>query len=174
MPSQLRHKVPLWFFITKKKLSDFRQGLSSYLVSTHRDSKVGDQTILIVCIDPTHQYGQHSSRAEMAPNLRNVRRVVLSHVFVGQQLVTVAVSRGYDTCYDGSCQLLKSTGSGWNTLRVSIDRVDLCQTHCKQVPDFSRTLVPAFVNMAIVFQVCSLYIPIMGRLPFEEPVSGSP
>ncbi len=39
---------------------------------------------------------------------------------------------------DGLCQLLKSTGSGWNTIKVSIDRVDLCQTHCKQVPDFSR------------------------------------
>ncbi len=55
----------------------------------------------------------------------------------------VAVSRGYDTCFsgkacDGLCQLLKSTESGWNTIRVSTDRVDLCQTHFKQVPDFSR------------------------------------
>ncbi len=52
----------------------------------------------------------------------------------------VAVSRGYDTCFsgkacDGLCRLLKSTGLGWNAIRVSIDRVDLCQTHCKQVPD---------------------------------------
>ncbi len=32
----------------------------------------------------------------------------------------------------------KSQGSSWNTIRVSTDRVNLCQTHCKQVPDFSR------------------------------------
>ena len=31
---------------------------------------------------------------------------------------------------------IRFTGFGWNTIRVSIDRVDLCQTHCKQVPDF--------------------------------------
>ncbi len=67
-----------------------------------------------------------------------------SEVFVCV-LVTrgVAVSRVYDTCFsvkacDGLYQLLKSIGSGWNTIWVSIDRVDLCQTHCKQVPDFFR------------------------------------
>ncbi len=41
----------------------------------------------------------------------------------------VAVSRGYDTCFsvkacDGLYQLLKSIGSDWNTIWVSIDRVD--------------------------------------------------
>ncbi len=55
----------------------------------------------------------------------------------------VAVSRGYDTCFmvkacDGLYQLIKSMGLDWNTICVSVDRVDLCQTHCKQVPDFSR------------------------------------
>ena len=55
----------------------------------------------------------------------------------------VAVSCGYDTCFsvkacDGLCRLLKSTGLSWNTIRVSIDGVNLCQTHYKQVPDFSR------------------------------------
>ncbi len=56
---------------------------------------------------------------------------------------SVAVSRGYDTCFsvkacDGLYQLIKSIGSDWNTIWVSIDRVDLCQAHCNQVPDFSR------------------------------------
>ncbi len=53
----------------------------------------------------------------------------------------VAVSRGYDACYkayDGLYQLIKSMRLDWNTIWVSIDHMDLCQTHCKQVPDFSR------------------------------------
>ncbi len=29
-------------------------------------------------------------------------------------------------------------GFGWNTIRVSIINMGLCQTHCTQVPDFSR------------------------------------
>ena len=32
---------------------------------------------------------------------------------------------------------IRFTGFGWNTMRVSIDHMDLFQTHCKQVPDFS-------------------------------------
>ena len=32
----------------------------------------------------------------------------------------------------------KSHGSGWDTIWVPADHVNLCQTHCKQVPDFSR------------------------------------
>ncbi len=31
----------------------------------------------------------------------------------------------------------KNHGSAWNTIWVSTDHMDLCQTHCKQVPDFS-------------------------------------
>ena len=59
------------------------------------------------------------------------------------ECISVAVSRGCDTRFsvracDGLYQLLKSIGSDWNTITVSIDRVDHCQTHCKQVPEFSR------------------------------------
>ncbi len=48
----------------------------------------------------------------------------------GNSGLGVVVSRGYDICFsvkacDGLYQLLKSTRSGWNTIRVSIDRVDL-------------------------------------------------
>ena len=32
----------------------------------------------------------------------------------------------------------KNHGSAWNTIWVSTDRMNLCQTHYKQVPDFSR------------------------------------
>ncbi len=32
----------------------------------------------------------------------------------------------------------KSHGSSWDTIWVPADHVNLCQTHCKQVPDFSR------------------------------------
>ncbi len=30
----------------------------------------------------------------------------------------------------------KNHGSAWNTIWISTDRMNLCQTHCKQVPDF--------------------------------------
>ncbi len=79
----------------------------------------------------------------------------------------VAVSRRYDTCFsvkacDGLCQLLKSTGSGWNTKRVSIDRVDLCKTHCKQVPDFFPHFLPSG-QYALCFGHCFL-----GPLPLRS------
>ena len=71
-------------------------------------------------------------------------------------------------------------GSSWNTIRVSIDHMDLCQTHCKQVPDFSRAprsgrghvgnsqynwlpLVPTYGSTWVVLwlflQARSLYVP---------------
>ncbi len=76
---------------------------------------------------------------------------------------------------DGLYQLLKSIGSDWNTIGVSIDCVDLCQTHCKQVPDFSRPSRRKYhtpssylrVNMGCalvtLFQVHSLYVPTNDR-----------
>ncbi len=39
---------------------------------------------------------------------------------------------------DGLCGLLTINGFGWNTIVVSIVNLGLCQTHCKQVLDFSR------------------------------------
>ncbi len=67
----------------------------------------------------------------------------LAWYIILQSVPSVAVSCGYDTCFsvkacDGLYQLIKSIGMDWNTIGVSVNRVDLCQTHCKQVPDFSR------------------------------------
>ncbi len=81
--------------------------------------------------------------------------------------------------------------SHWNTVWVSIDRLDLCQTHCKQVPDLpagqyglcfvlqSAQCGTIYLSLgdcntlAIVFQVCSLYIPTL-MVHLSGPVSGSP
>ncbi len=41
------------------------------------------------------------------------------------------------TC-DGLCRLQVFSGFGWNIKVVSIVNLDLCKTHCKQVPDFSH------------------------------------
>ncbi len=79
----------------------------------------------------------------------------------------------------------KSHGSGWDTIWVPADHDNLCQTHCKHVPDFSRaqghmvrfgftqvnqksiqlassrSYLRVYMGcaLAIVFQVRSLYIP---------------
>ncbi len=118
------------------------------------------------------------------------------------QNVTVVVSCGYDTCFsvqacDGLYQLIKSIGSDWKTIWVSIDRVDLGQSHCKLVPDCSRPSgsdqvtwaklkqvntrgfppVPTFnmgCALAIVFQVCSLYIPTITGYPSWSLFPGVP
>ncbi len=93
----------------------------------------------------------------------------------------VAVSCGYDTCFsvkacDGLHQLLKFIGSDWNTNGVKIDCVDLCQTHWKQVPDFSRPSgseqastrslppVPAFGSIWVV-----LWLLFFKSAPFTFP-----
>ncbi len=39
---------------------------------------------------------------------------------------------------DGLCRLLRFNGFGWNTIRISVVRVELCQTHQLQLPGFSR------------------------------------
>ncbi len=52
---------------------------------------------------------------------------------LGHIMTNVAVSCGYSTCFAvGTCDgLCRPT--------FPIDHMDLCQTHCKQVPDFSRS-----------------------------------
>ncbi len=134
-------------------------------------------------------------------------------------VVFVAVSRGYDMFFGKGLWCVMATikiywfrlkhskqdpsrQKSQSPVKVSIDHVDLCQTHCKQVPDFSRATgqrriqkmwtgggantrsfrpVPAFGSIWVVLWLLffrsapsRLYVPIMGRLPFMEPVSGSP
>ncbi len=77
-------------------------------------------------------------------------------IYWGQQVKVVrwnflllSTCRGFDWC-SKSCvwhmfsgkglwwvmQTNRFTGFGWNTVRVSIDRVDLCQTHCNRCLTF--------------------------------------
>ncbi len=53
--------------------------------------------------------------------------------------------------------------SCWGTIWIPTDHMDLCQTHCKQVPDFSRAqghVVYMGCALAVVFQVHSPYVPL--------------
>ena len=95
----------------------------------------------------------------------------------------IAVNRGYDTCFSvqachGLYKLIKSMRSDWDTIRVSIDRVDLGQTHCKQVPDFFSLHFPPSGQYGLCFGYCfSGPLPLcshFNRLPFVESVTGSP
>ncbi len=79
--------------------------------------------------------GDVQIRVEICPNRRQLWCYDVDDDVAIPLCIIVAVSRGYDTCFsvkacDKLWQLLKSTASGWNTIRVSMDRVDLCQTHC--------------------------------------------
>ncbi len=53
-------------------------------------------------------------------------------------IVAVSTCFAISAC-DGLCHLTKVMDQvAWDTIWVSTDHVNLCQAHCKQVPDFSR------------------------------------
>ena len=91
------------------------------------------------------------------PNDRLADNVVIVNIKIKVTLV-VAVSCGYGTfCLWWAMPPNKSHRSGWDTIWVPADHVNLCQTHCKQVPDYLRVYMGC--ALAIVFQVRSLYVP---------------
>ena len=61
----------------------------------------------------------------------------------------------------------KIHGSHWNTVWIPIDRMDLCQTHCKQVPDFFQFLPSG--QYGLCFGYC-----FSGRLPLRSPFNSPP
>ncbi len=69
--------------------------------------------------------------------------------------LSVAVSCGYDTCFavktcDGLCHIKFSIDhTCWDTIWIPNDHMDLCQTHCRQVPDLPPTWghVVNFLNL---------------------------
>ncbi len=108
----------------------------------------------------------------------------LSLVFQYSSSQGVAVSCGYGTCFavktcNGLCHFIFSIDRV-GTLWIINDHMDLCQTPCVQVPEFFRhwghvvsldqlpTKIGSFnsylrvymgCDLAVVFQVRSLYIP---------------